>query len=96
MRVVARGEVRNGSGGQRITDEVVPVSLGHDRNEQLAGANLARIERHTIDLDVGPQQTGVITVQVAGREGRHEFGGRETHAETVQQKGRPPLAAGPS
>jgi len=46
--------VAGGAGGERRVDEVVPVALGHDRHEQLASSNQARVDRHPVELEIGP------------------------------------------
>jgi hypothetical protein len=40
-----------------VTDEVVSVSIGNERNEHLTCSDLARIEMRSFDLDVWPDET---------------------------------------
>ena len=52
----ARGEVRAGAAAERIGDELVAVALGDQRDEQLTGQHRTGVERHAVELDVGPDQ----------------------------------------
>ena len=52
----ACGEVGGGAGDARGVDEIVPVALGDERHEQLAGPQRARVERRPVDGRVGPDE----------------------------------------
>jgi D-alanine-D-alanine ligase len=55
--------VRHRSRFDRVRDVLVAIAIGHDRHEELAPGDRARVDRHPVDLDVRPHDLAVHGVR---------------------------------